>query len=668
MVRITHSTFALIVSTCSVLYLTYVFYIPKKLAARLQKMYNKRMNQRIYFDGLSKVFNYSISKADEELARQTYSAFLKLIIDIRADKKGVEVEYPDEFYDNIFEANELLLKRERKTLSYLNDGSLLSIFIDQVQGSEISEKTYQYMWLGMRQAVLYNNSEAIKTYWESAHQYASYTFNRIHPEYDSKFKLVNQKELYHQKKVRDKFVEFHYALGGLLLHNKMYSTLEYIMSWTNQLPPKYLLVPSTMSEVVNMYMKITTRDHIKDIIYFESHFPFIGVNGVKASDIICHWIKKYIAVLFLRQYTLHSYYISESTLQMPDIPSSMSKKRRWNQELDVLKNNILDVLNDKELVETLDYNKLKNAQWFVDNGMENPENLIESYKTKINSDMEQTRKMQPISELKRKEFYEATKKILQPVFEQYQTFYNNALIPENCNKIFVRGLHIVLDKQAYADDQEMSYMNFDSIVAENASMEFSQIAQNIFVQMSSLKYLLKGNDIWHAIDLLILDLDRSELVIFSIGNNLNYLSNFQSKLKYEHGQWAYNGVLVVNIDNMLNELVAETFWIVKKIDVPYVVFNDITDNSVKEKYQLEEIDDSYHIYSSIIDINASSNIKSHIDKTKITNIDEKVLACVDFNAEIGCGKTAKAIQLKLYRQFESKEHANSISDIDLKWL
>ena len=51
----------------------------------------------------------------------------------------------------------------------------------------------------------------------------------------------------------------------------------------------------------------------------------------------------------------------------------------------------------------------------------------------------------------------------------------------------------------------------------------------------------------------------------------------------------------------------------------------------------------------------------NIDKTKITNVDEKALVCVDFNAEIGCGKTAKAIQLKMYRQFESKEPTHLFS-------
>ena len=162
------SVIALIVAACGILYLTYTYYIPKKLVARLQKQCNTHLNERIYFDGVSKVLNYSISKADEELARQTYSAIIDVLIKTRTNKSGQEIIYPDEFYDAVFEANERLLKRERKTLSYLNEGSMLSIFIDEVQQTIISDKTYQYMWLGLRQAVLYNNSEAIKAYWEKS--------------------------------------------------------------------------------------------------------------------------------------------------------------------------------------------------------------------------------------------------------------------------------------------------------------------------------------------------------------------------------------------------------------------------------------------------------------------------------------------------------------------
>lgn len=660
------SVIALIVAACGILYLTYTYYIPKKLVARLQKQCNTHLNERIYFDGVSKVLNYSISKADEELARQTYSAIIDVLIKTRTNKSGQEIIYPDEFYDAVFEANERLLKRERKTLSYLNEGSMLSIFIDEVQQTIISDKTYQYMWLGLRQAVLYNNSEAIKAYWEKAHQYANFALDRIHPEYDKDFNIVNKEALDQQKTIKEKFVEFHYALGGLLLYHKMYDTLEYIMSWTNQQPPKYILVPSTMSEVINMYMQIAFKDGIRGFMYYESHYPFIGVRGVNASDIIRFWIKKYMAVLFLRQYTLHSHYIYEDTLQLPRVPESMSEKYAWNNELDILQDLLQKICADTEMLEALGYQHMSDKQWFVEKDKPTPSELIESFKAQIEYDMERTRKEQSISKTKLEEFYTATLSILCPVFTQYESFFGNSSITENYNKIHIIGSHQIMDKQAFVDDQEICHANADSIVAEHASFEFRQLALNIFMYMQSRRYILKEQDIWTAIN--NLSYDNNDFVIFSIGNNLNYLNLKESKLQNTNGEWSYNGISIVDVHHGINDLVSQSLWIIRRSDLPYLVFNKISNEEAIHKYQLYEIDEKYHIFASIVDVYATPTIKKELEDRKILDAETKAVVCVDFNAEVRCKKTAKAIQLKIYSQFGNKEQANSVEDVDANWL
>ena len=660
------SVIALIVAACGILYLTYTYYIPKKLVARLQKQCNTHLNERIYFDGVSKVLNYSISKADEELARQTYSAIIDVLIKTRTDKSGQEAIYPDEFYDAVFEANERLLKRERKTLSYLNEGSMLSIFIDEVQQTIISDKTYQYMWLGLRQAVLYNNSEAIKAYWEKAHQYANFALDRIHPEYDKDFNIVNKEALDQQKTIKENFVEFHYALGGLLLYHKMYDTLEYIMSWTNQQPPKYILVPSTMSEVINMYMQIAFKDGIRGFMYYESHYPFIGVRGVNASDIIRFWIKKYMAVLFLRQYTLHSHYIYEDTLQLPRVPESMSEKYAWNNELDILQDLLQKICADTEMLEALGYQHMRDKQWFVENGKPVPPELIESFKAQIEHDMERTRKEQSISKTKLEEFYTATRSILCPVFAQYQSLFSNISITENYNKISIIGSHQIMDKQAFVEDQEICHANADSIVAEHASLDFRQLALNIFIYMQSRRYILKEQDVWTTIN--NLPNDKNDFVIFSIGNNLNYLKLKESKLQNTNGAWSYNGIPIIDIHHSMNDLVSQSLWITRKSDVPYLMFNKISNENDISKYQLSEIDEQYHIFASIVDVYATPTIKKELEDRKILDAETKAVVCVDFNAEVRCKKTAKAIQLKIYSQFGNKEQANSVEDVDANWL
>lgn len=660
------TTFIMIAASCGILYLTYIYYIPQNLVKKLQKQYKAHPTERIYFDGISKVLNYSISKADEELARQTYSAIIDTHIKTSANTEGQEIIYPDEFYDAIFEANEKLLKRERKTLSYLNESSMLSIFIDEIQLTEISDKTYKYMWLTIRQAVVYNNSEAIKLYWEKAHQYANFVLNIVHLKHGQSFNITNQNAASIQEKLENKFVEFHYALGGLLMYHKMYDTIEYIMSWTNQQPPKYILVPSTMSEVINIYMKIALKESNRVSLYYESHYPFIGVRGVNANDIIRFWIKKYIAILFLRQYTLHAYYIYENTLQMPQTPQSMSNKDAWNNELDILKDLIQNIRTEKEMLKELGFQNMDTDQWFINNNKPTPSTLIETFKTQIKHNMEQYRKEQAISKTKLKEFYKATQDTLIPILTQYQSFFNSTAITTDYNRIFIGGSHQIMEKQAYVENQEICHANADSIVAEHVSLEFQQLALNIFMFMRSCKYILKEQDIWKAINKL--SNANNDLVIFSIGNNLDYLSLNEPLLQHIDGKWSYDDIPIVNISNNMNNVVSQSLWIIKKTNIPCIIFNKISNPEYINKYKLQEINETYHIFASIIDVNITPNIKNELEKTKILDVDTKAVVCIDFNAEIRCPKTTKAIQLKTYSQFGGKKQANSVMDIDDNWL
>lgn len=318
------------------------------------------------------------------------------------------------------------------------------------------------------------------------------------------------------------------------------------------------------------------------------------------------------------------------------------------------------------MLEALGYQHMSDKQWFVENGKPVPPELIESFKAQIEHDMERTRKEQSISTTKLEEFYAATRGILCSVFAQYQSFFGNSSITENYNKIYIIGSHQIMDKQAYVEDQEICHANADSIVAEHASLEFRQLALNIFVYMQSRRYVLKEQDIWTTIN--NFSNYKNDFVIFSIGNNLNYLQHNEPLLQNTDGEWSYNGISIIDINHGMNELVSQSLWIIRKSDVPYLVFNKISNEDDISKYKLSEIDEQYHIFASIVDVNTTPIIKTELETAKISDAGTKAIACVDFNAEIRCKKTAKAIQLKIYSQFGNKEQAISVEDVDNNWL
>ena len=658
------SSIILIISTCIVIYLTYIYYFPQKLIERLYEKYNKKPHNRIYFDGISKVLNYSIVTADEALARQTYDIIVDVCMISRENKEGQVVEYPEELYDNIYEANELLLKRERRTLSYLNDSSLFSLFIDEVQRTEISDKTYRFLWLSIRQALHYDNDEAIKKYWEKAHQYSNFALERIQPEYDSKYNIINKDDLEKQARTKYRFIEIHYALGGLLMYHRKYDIIKFITSYTNQFPPKYILLPTSTSDIIIKYMEIAKKCDFTNFLYFANNYPFDGVSSINENEIICFWIKKYFAVLFLRQYTIPSYYVYESPMQMPNIPKDLSLQRFWNNEMDILKDIIEETLNNEELLRVLELNCMLDSQWFNEKNLINPIVRINSYKKEIDIKMEKTKKEQSISMKRLIEFKESTKRILSSQFKSYKKIFKNENINEDYMTIRITGLHQLYEKQAYVDNPEITYVDADTFVAKQSLMNFSYSISNVFLLMQYKKYLFTEQNVFSVINSIC---NRQDFLIFSIKNNLDYLKIKAPLLCLKDGKWYYNNIPIIEIEGQIQDSLSHSFWIINQNDLPYIKFNEHHSDLIK-KYRLEKIDDEYNIYASIVDLNQNPDIKDEFSKNVMKDLDKKALVCVDFNAELLCKKSSKAIQLKIYSQFMDREQANISNDVDYNWL
>jgi hypothetical protein len=135
---------------------------------------------------------------------------------------------------------------------------------------------------------------------------------------------------------------------------------------------------------------------------------------------------------------------------------------------------------------------------------------------------------------------------------------------------------------------------------------------------------------------------KDKLVIFSIGNNLSYFARFNDSIQNKDGEWSFKDIPIIDMQNRMNYL-TNSFCILRKSDIPLLVFNTISED-VKSKYQLEEIDENYHLFVSILDVN--QNIKDELMTEKNENVDTKAVVCVDFNAEIRCNKTAKLYRYK----------------------
>lgn len=665
MILLAISTVLLVISVLLAVWLTYVYYLPEKLLKRLKHQYKKAKNdtdKSAFFHAISSILLYSIKKEGEPLARNLQEFYWSEFIDFRKDKQGEDIVYPDYYYDVLFDANECLCQRERKNISLYN-GSFFDFFVDEYQQTFISENTYTFLWKCIRQSIFYGKDEFVMSYWRKAHQYVSFWLDSIYPEYDDKFNIINKVEVDIRADKKKRFLDFHYALGGLLMKEKRYDLIQQMTSWSNVMPPRYNLVPETMTEVIHKFMEISSYE--RDFIYYEVRYPFPETQGVDANDIIKIWIKRYFAILFLRQYTLNEYYIYSKPLEMPNPPQRLSDKKRWNDELEILKYYVKDYLESTDVLKVLHMEKLLSKEWYKESGKVPPLELLDAYKEDIKNDAKITKQNQPIDIEKKKTFQNTAKEKLQETFLKTKNIFQigeSSYFP----KFNFSGKNCILDKVAFASDSDVSYINEDTILPESIAKEFIVNIMNTFLLMQRTQYTIKDVDLFKAVDQL--SLNKNDFLILNIGLSLKYYRDYLkvSGLIEDAQGWHYHNMDIVEAP--FNHVLSHSFIVIRKKHLPLITFKDIDADTIS-KYNLELIDNDKKLYASLIDLNIS-NLRDEIQKeTGIseTEIKEKVLACINMNVVVSFHKEAECLHLKVYSQFEDKGNPDNIEEINTDW-
>mgnify|MGYP004455273753 FL=1 len=189
-----------------------------------------------------------------------------------------------------------------------NDNGVFGLYFDENRNG-LSEFLYRQLWHAINQVVRNDDKNWLYRYWEFADQYYSNVF------------------VYEEKSEQaKKFMEFHIAVGGLLALNEKYEWIDHITWFTNCLPPKYFLIPSTFSEIfewLRYFEKMVQTSLDLDVKY---HL-YSQYDGVRAGANLYKGIVKYLALLMFR---LPKIDISVRYVNPMDIPYiyGVSKKEK----------------------------------------------------------------------------------------------------------------------------------------------------------------------------------------------------------------------------------------------------------------------------------------------------------------------------------------------------
>lgn len=605
------------------------------------------------------LFIYCLKTDNTQLTRAGYTYLSDVINNFRVGRAYEVIEYPDYIYDTIISINETLCSQKKKVVSIHNGNEIIILLIDQHLNTLISEKTFKTIWISLYQQIHYNRSEWINEYWSYVHQYYGYNLNKDSLTY---YKVKEDQNLNKNiatfDKIQKQFIEFHIALGGLLLYKKKYDILGNIMVYTNQEPPEYYLVPSSLVDIIEAYMDMHKLS-FDALNKYEEKYSFLELNGVKKNDIIKSWIIKYLAILLIRLDSLQDYYGINSIYELPDIPNSIREKKIWVNKLTSLKNIVEYYIDEMTILNRinptlLNENKEKNISISL---------TLDSFITSIEDSIKNQKKEQGLSMNKINTFKKEVSQTISNTLNAYIRTFRNLQI-KTVNDFTINGnVKKILPSGCFEEDQDVSYSGFDSVLAHECIYKFTDSFAYLFLKNRKQHYYIKREETFKALDLLNIDPKKYIVLFFGIYMDY-YLDVLKISLsKKDDIEYEYKGIQIVAFS--YNRLLNDRVIIIEKSKIPNLIFNKPSDDEIK-KYKLECILSDIELHYSVLKLAENQNIKIEISNdSNIQNLDQSVLACLTLNATLRIEKDTFLCVLNMVDQFANsgKDNLNEIKPI-----
>jgi hypothetical protein len=638
------------------------YYTPYSLIPYLISKHEKSDSEIKYFPALSDLLLLSIKKQQTNFSKTLSSFFYSTFRNIRDTFIDKPVIYPDQYYETVYKAiEELAIIKEKRNylLEHRTSGGIW--LLGEMQGKEISMNTYNWLWRNLLLAIRYEQDDLIINHWETCHQYYSYNLSYIHEEYNSfstNFQVSNQEAVDKRNKEREEFIVFHYALGGLLTFKQRYSCIKRLFNYTQSQPATYELLPESMNEIFQFYFNI--RDpYERKYPWISSQFPFPKLSGINSDGIIKKYIMSYMAILFLRQYSIEPHLITMKPLSFPPVPNSQSEIKKWIDGIDFFQDSVNEHLQNEELLKIINLEFIS-LEWCLDNQKIYPTTFFKKFKIILEDAYHSNAVALQLSETKISQFSNSTKTIIESAIKKLQSVNNiTPNLDENSDKWYVNGERTIQSKDAFSENSEVHHMDFDSYLATSLARKINEVLCNVFFRKMTKSYLFKSEHIFKAIDKLELD---DKYVIVSFGLNLeHYIKQFKiqnlSTSKYKNIEiHSFNG----------SHLVRDSLFIIKKSDLPNISTKPIEDSIIK-KYSLNKISDNLNLYTSIIDLNETSDIifsENKMDKSD-DELRKSVLMNIMISTEFKWKRNIEVIQLKQYSQYQQRGILNNLDEIKL---
>ncbi|MDQ2719930.1 MAG: hypothetical protein M3Z26_09270 [Bacteroidota bacterium] len=416
------------------------------------------------------------------------------------------------------------------------------------------------------------------------------------------------------------------------------------------MPPQYELLPNTMDDVFALYFNFRDPYEMKHP-WISSKYAFPDLGGLNSDGIIKQWISQYIALLFIRQYSIVPHLVTMKPLNSPNIPPTQGEKRQWIDNLDYFKILVEEILKNKGLLSTVGLDFV-NGEWCEKYNHPKPIEFIEKIKQDVIDSFEGTEIDQPISATKVQRFKATTAALLKPIFEKYKKIDNKDELKGDLNKWYVSGLSHIIDKSGLAENQDAEHLNFDSFLPESFSNKYRDAISEIFVFATSTSYLFNPQDIVHA--LIRLGIETKDYIIVSFGVDVQELIKCNDLFK---------DFKLLNFSYRNYHLVGDSLFILKLADLPKLNYREPKVEE-KEKYSLHNTIKEYNLYTTVVDLNLSPDLReTFAQNSNEKDLRKSVYMAIFMSLEVQWKKNIQCIQIKQASAYRERGIINNLSDI-----
>lgn len=507
--------------------------------------------------------------------------------------KSKGVEYSTELYDLVYRINLETLNHNNfltKSLEYnsVSGWWLLGKGYNQVR---ISELTFRNVW----DILILNlgKEKNIKSYWSKAHQYYNFAFT-IYPEYeDGEIEPRNKEEIQLKQDERIRFLEFNYTLGGLLLQQNKYETLNYIFNYSSSSPPNYFLLPQSIDDIFYWFNRFSGRGNLR-IEEIEVYFRFPNLDNYGVSYKIKYWICSYLCLLYIRQFSLHRYYSFQNHTGSPILPQGRQELNAMLQNIPFFTDCLSDVMSNRKLLKAVGLNVLvKERKGEIE------KHLLEVEKS-IEEKLNYTQEVKDFSPEKLDAFKGSSVRIIKEALSNYKDIllnYDKKVVYDKSPKLVVNGAIDLMPKSAFVND-DIPHLNFDEALANSiVSNSIDKYIPSSFTVARTERYLVYTENILKALsNLFNSDTKKEDIII--IGFNINYgLKEILEKTNFD-----------IVYKPSTHRLLKDVLFVLSKNDLPRIYKRDLGKDEI-EKYDLKVLSEELKLYFSILELNKNPKLK-----------------------------------------------------------